>query len=569
MSLNAQEYVSTTPSNRAVLIEEFTGRTCGYCPDGHLVANQIVNNNPRRAWAVNVHAGSFSPTSYPNLNTYIGVTYMNAFNVTSFPSGVVNRSTPNGIGRNQWTGSANQQLQQMAEVNIAGDVEIDATTRTAEITVELYYTSNSNESTNYLTVIMIQDSILGSQSGMSANPSQIVDGQYCHMHVLRDVVTPTWGDEISPTTAGTLITKTYTYDIPEMIGDPNGVEVDLNNISFIAFVTEKYQGTPTRPILNVCELGVEPPIYLVVDICDGESYNEYGFNYDNPELGTYHDEYTDEDGNLYILTLNVRPTYTRDLSTAICEGEDYTYGAFHFENPSAGVHTQDNVLETIYGCDSIITMTLTVYPSYENDITAEICEGEDYKLNGFNINNPSVGIHNETLYLETENDCDSIINLTLTVIAKPQIAINGETEINVGETVVLTASGADTYEWSTGETSASINVSPTMTTTYTVVGFSDGCESDAVEHTVNVYDDVLENNINNVKIYPNPFDNEVLIECLNMKEISIFMPNGQMLYNENVSDDKYLLNMSEFNSGIYYMRILSDNGSVVKKIVKN
>lgn len=55
-TVKAQQYVSTTPSNRNVILEEFTGRNCGYCPDGHVIANQISANNPGRFWAVNVHA---------------------------------------------------------------------------------------------------------------------------------------------------------------------------------------------------------------------------------------------------------------------------------------------------------------------------------------------------------------------------------------------------------------------------------------------------------------------------------------------------------------------------------
>ena len=569
LSLNAQEYVSTTPSNRSVLIEEFTGRNCGYCPDGHRIANQIAHDNPGRVWAVNIHAGGFAPTSYPNLITDVSVTIHNGFGVTSYPSGVVNRSTPSAVGRNQWPSFSSIQLQQISEVNIGGDFEIDYANRTADITVEVYYTANSSESTNYLTVIMIQDSIMGSQSGMSSNPEQIVNGQYCHMHVLRDVITPSWGEEISPTTAGTLITRNYTYEIPEMIGDPNGVEVDLDNISFIAYITEKPQGTPTRPVLNVCELGVAPPTYLVVDICDGESYHEYGFDYDTPAIGTYHDEYIDEDGNIYILTLNVHQTYTRDLSADICEGEDFNYGAFHFNNPSAGVHVQENALESIYGCDSIITMTLTVHPSYETNITAEICEGEDYKENGFNINNASAGVINEELVLETVQDCDSIINLTLTVHPQPVVEIEGATEINLGESLTLTASGADSYEWSTGQTTASITVSPTEVTTYSVIGISNGCESDEVEHTVNVFDNINENSAIKANIYPNPTNAEVMIECQNMNEITVFMPNGQTLETILVSDSKYTLNMSAYKSGIYFVRITSNNGTTLQKVVKN
>ena len=241
----------TTISNRKVILEEFTGRNCDYCPDGHKVANEIAAANPGKVFPVNIHAGGFAPTTYPNLNTTYGTEIFNGFNVSGFPCGVVNRSTANAINRGQWGSVTNEQLSQIAEVNIEGVVDINKDTRTAEITVNLDYTANSASSTNYLTIMMLQDSIWGNQSGASFNPEQYVDGQYCHMHVLRDIITSTWGDEINQTTAGTRIVRKYTYEIPETIGNPNGVEVDLDNIYFLAFVAEQYQGTPTRPILNV------------------------------------------------------------------------------------------------------------------------------------------------------------------------------------------------------------------------------------------------------------------------------------------------------------------------------
>ena len=74
LKVNAQEpqFVSMERQNRNVIIEELTGRNCQYCPDGHVIANNIVNDNPGRAWAVNIHSGGYSPTSYPNLNTSSG-----------------------------------------------------------------------------------------------------------------------------------------------------------------------------------------------------------------------------------------------------------------------------------------------------------------------------------------------------------------------------------------------------------------------------------------------------------------------------------------------------------------
>lgn len=298
LNVNAQQFVSTEPSNRNAVLEEFTGRLCVYCPDGHVIANQIAANNPGRFWSVNIHSegsNNFSTNTYPNLNTAKGNQIRAGFGASSFPSGVVNRSTASAVGRGNWTGMVNSQLTQPAECNVAGLVALNPSTRVATITVEVYYTANSTVDENFLTIAMLQDSILGSQTGMSSNPAQVIGNQYCHMHVLRDLINENvWGDAISPTTQGSLVTRQYTYTVPEMIGDPNGVEVDLDNIHFVAWVTERQQGATTRPILNACELRLttmtDEPIYpitsaveqVVAATCDLEK--SFGFNITN--IGT-------------------------------------------------------------------------------------------------------------------------------------------------------------------------------------------------------------------------------------------------------------------------------------------
>lgn len=265
-SLKAQQYVSTEPANRNVILEEFTGRNCGYCTDGHAKANQIMAANPGRVWAMNLHCTSLSPTSYPNLNCPDGTAISNGFSFSGIPTGVVNRHSGTAADRGQWASLTNQQLAQVAECNVGGLAVVNPQTRIATINVEVYYTGNSTVDQNYLTVAMIQDSILGAQADYgNYNPSQWIGNQYVHMHTMRDVINESvWGDAISPTTQGTLITRTYQYEIPEIIGSPNGVEVVLEHIHFLAFVSERFQGTPTRPILNACQLdmvyGSDDPI---------------------------------------------------------------------------------------------------------------------------------------------------------------------------------------------------------------------------------------------------------------------------------------------------------------------
>ena len=52
--VNAQTIVSTSPANKNVVLEEFTGIYCTYCPDGHKIAQQIKDANASRVVLVNV-----------------------------------------------------------------------------------------------------------------------------------------------------------------------------------------------------------------------------------------------------------------------------------------------------------------------------------------------------------------------------------------------------------------------------------------------------------------------------------------------------------------------------------
>ena len=254
VALNAQSFVTKEVTNRNVLIEEFTGRKCGNCPQGHVVTKSIEDAYPGRVLSMNLHGGFYSSLDYPNLNTPVCDTIGTYFNPNQFPSALINRQTSSPLNSLQWRQAVDEEITKTAECNIAGQVAINPITRVATITVEVYYTSNSTCDVNYLNVFMLQDSILGDQTGAADNPTQMIGDQYCHMHVLRDNVTPFWGDEITTTTEGSLVTKIYEYQIPEVIGESNGADVILEHISFMAFVTEKYQGYGTRPILNANKL---------------------------------------------------------------------------------------------------------------------------------------------------------------------------------------------------------------------------------------------------------------------------------------------------------------------------
>ena len=185
------------------------------------------------------------------------------------------------------------------------------------------------------------------------------------------------------------------------------------------------------------------------------------------------------------VTVNPLPNVSISGETSICQGETATLTANGAQSylwntsstdASIMVGTTENFTVTGYsaqGCTNSAAVFVTVFPTYNTPITRNICHGESYDFFGQILNSP--GTYEHTLY--TAHGCDSVITLTLTSLI-PNVTISGDMNLCENESTILTASGADSYVWSTGETTSSITVSPTSTTTYRVTGTNQyGCSN--------------------------------------------------------------------------------------------
>lgn len=151
------------------------------------------------------------------------------------------------------------------------------------------------------------------------------------------------------------------------------------------------------------------------------------------------------DSDNVTVTVNDNPQADAGTDTTICLGETITLTA------TGGTSYLWNTGET--------TATITISPNATTTYSVEVFE----------------------------NNCSDIDQVTVTVNDIPTVDAGVDVTINEGESTTLTASGADTYLWSTGETSATISVTPNSTTTYSVTGYVNGCEStDEVIVTVNI-----------------------------------------------------------------------------------
>ncbi len=251
-SMFAQLPVSTAPQNKKAVLEEFTGIYCGYCPDGHQIANAIHAADPSNVILINIHSGGYAVVApgEPDLRTTEGTAIdgMTGMGITGYPAGDMNRKVWSGSvmsgGRGSWTGWANTVKTQTAYCNVALQGTLDVNTRVLTVQAEVYYTSNGAAATNSLNIFLLEDDVTGPQHNYGTptpyNASNYnADGSYNHNHVLRKALTPTFGLTIPNTAMGTTFTTTATYTVPQTYGAAGKTNpCMLGNLEVVAFVTE-------------------------------------------------------------------------------------------------------------------------------------------------------------------------------------------------------------------------------------------------------------------------------------------------------------------------------------------
>ena len=209
------------------------------------------------------------------------------------------------------------------------------------------------------------------------------------------------------------------------------------------------------------------------------------------------------------------------LNDVVCAGRDYAESGFELSaNTLAGseTYTATRTLTAENGCDSIVTLNLTILPKYEVEIEKRACEqyvweGETYTESGeyvmhytsvdgcdstltlrLSIGHPeendvdviSCGSYDwagETLsesgdYEKTffsSHECDSLVRLHLTVLDTALTASESNPDFCTTMESVLSVEGDfDNYVWNTGETTPFITI--TQSGLYSVTASNYACE---------------------------------------------------------------------------------------------
>lgn len=260
-----------------------------------------------------------------------------------------------------------------------------------------------------------------------------------------------------------------------------------SNTGVYTVITTDAQGCQTN---NQLTLTVNPNLSSTVNesICQGSSISFNGQIYST--AGSFPVTLTSLTGCDSIVTLNltVNPAPVTQLNESICSGSSFTFGNQNLTQ--SGQYSQ--TLQTVAGCDSIVNLTLVVNPVLTSIQNTTICQGESVLFSGQSLSN--AGLYSDTL--QTINGCDSIINLNLLVNPVPSIPIisnNGPVECP-GDLVTLSASSSANaqFVWSGPQNFNSTNASVTFTVSlqamgnYSVSAELNGCSSSPANTNVSI-----------------------------------------------------------------------------------
>ncbi len=150
-----------------------------------------------------------------------------------------------------------------------------------------------------------------------------------------------------------------------------------------------------------------------IEICFGETYT-FGGNVIS-ESGEYTETFKTVDGCDSIVTLiaTVLPDYRKTYNEVICAGETFTGYGFNEVSRSGSYPLK---LQSVGGCDSTITLNLTVLSGDTTRVEQTISESDlpyEYQGKVYPIGTKP-GVYVDTINVSTEN-CDNVIILTLTI----------------------------------------------------------------------------------------------------------------------------------------------------------
>jgi hypothetical protein len=292
--------------------------------------------------------------------------------------------------------------------------------------------------------------------------------------------------------------------------------------------------------------------------------NSYIFGIDTLIFsGTYNQTLTNLTGCDSIVTLNLTINSTSGTDTHIaCDTFTWIDGNTYTTSNSTATHTLTNTA----GCDSVVTLNLLITNSTSGTDTQIACDTFTWIDGNTYTNSNSTA----TYTLTNTAGCDSVVTLNLLINTVNNSITQEGTLLTVAE------SGA-TYQWLNcpgmtqinGATSQSFMA--TANGDYGIVVTNNGCSDTSACYTVSGVG-IIENDFGNeLFLYPNPSHGNFTIDLgNNYQNISITITNldGKLIQSMTYNESQLLYLKLEAPSGFYLLIIESGYKKAVIRLVK-
>ncbi len=543
LSSQAQTIVSTTPQNKKIILEEFTGVNCVFCPQGHTIANTLTNANAGNFFVINVHVGGFATPAagQPDFRTPFGNGLANQSGLTGYPSGTINRRvftsamTTGGtaLGRGSWTTATNQTKAQPSYVNVAATSTIDVVSRLLTVHVEGYYTGASPFLTNKLNVALVQNNTLGAQVGGN------LGNNYNHQHRLVHMLTGQWGVDITNTATGSFVDQTFTYTIPAAY---NAIAAELGNLEVVAFIAEGQQniisGNETSPTFT----GLSASDAKIVSI---KPLPNQCTTTVSPEIEIQNN------GQAPLTSLLI--TYTVNSGAA----QQYTW--------TGNLTSLSKAIVTLPGA--------SYAPQVINTIAVSIPADDILTNNTGNLtfNNAVEATNNLNLSLQTDAYGDEI-SWNIKNAAGTIVASGGPFANNTLIITPITLPGDDCYTFNLidsygdggGPTTLSDSNGTQIYTTNGVYGSGASTNLKSLNSLKN--SDFVAAKI---RIFPNPSTGIFTVASTLEVSLEVVDLTGKLVYNADKISNSSVIDLSNLQKGIYFAKVKGENVDYTEKLIIN
>lgn len=296
---------------------------------------------------------------------------------------------------------------------------------------------------------------------------------------------------------------------------------------------------PTSAFLP--DANVADSTLMVASLCEGESLEVNGEVY--TETGTYEQSFTNQIGCDSILTIMVTvfDNTNGELSAEICEGESIEINGEVYETPG----TYEQILTNSSGCDSTISIEIFVINQENGEFEASICPGESVEVNGEVFDTP--GTYSQVFEGQF---CDS--TLIITIKGLDDTTRTETIDLCPGENIVI---NGEVYDETGVYTQSFTNSVGCDSTLIIEIITSDECDDCIPEHPNDLFEDIvlfkkqdgtidLSFSINNSSFYLKGIDKNEINSFLS----NFYLANAHELDQVFKEQTHHLLKKSQFSN---------------------